>query len=91
MSVWALLATVQGFDGDDEVALLLANSTIAAAIGALLAALTEFAPMSNAILRARVISTRLVFDVLIMFAFAATMLSFHMHDELSFLTATTTG
>jgi len=32
-----------------------------------------------------------VFDVLLMFAFAAAMLSFNMNDELSRLTATTTG
>lgn len=92
MSVWALLSTVLGFDGDVECALLLANSSITvAAIGALLVAVTEFAPFSFAVNGAWVISTRLVFDVLLMFAFAAAMLSFNMNDELSRLTATTTG
>ena len=92
MSVWALLATVLGFDGDDEVALLLAHSSITvAAIGALLVAVTKFAPFSFAVNGAWVFVTRSVFDVFIMFAFAAAMHGFLMDDELSLLTACTTG
>lgn len=91
MNVWALLATVLGFDGDEEFALLLANSTIVAAIGALLVALTPFAPFSFTVDGAWVFVTRSVFEVLMMVTLAAAMLGFLMDDELSRLTAITTG
>jgi hypothetical protein len=92
MSVWALLATILGFGGDDPGALLLANRTIAAAVGALLVALTPLAPMSFAGDGAWVFVTFLVLDVLIMCAWTAAMLvGFLMNDERSRLTACPTG
>lgn len=91
VSVRALQPTVLGGHTDGECTRADAHRTTIETVGAILIAITPFAPYSFAIDWAWVLSASTVFDVFDLFAFATSMVRLHINDVLSRLTATTTG